>query len=179
MIGRPRRQGRLLAAIGVLTLLGACTTPLNFSWPSGPQRPQLYYISTPFNEAEFAHYDGRGRSSISGQAFVRVPGSLIEAAGSEVVVVPDTSYTRELWRPARSGRYTRVANFDPRYFKYRRAVIADGNGNFRFTGLPAGDYIVQTNVYIPAEGRTVFLHRRVTVEESAAANIILSDLNQQ
>lgn len=160
-------------------VLVGCQTPIGFSWPTGPQRPQLYTISTPFSEAEFASYDGSGRSSISGQAYVRVPGSLVVAAGSEVVVVPDTSYTRELWRPARSGRYTGVANFDPRYFKYRRAVIADANGNFRFTGLPAGDYIVQANVYLPEEGRTVFLHRRVTIEESSAANIILSDLNQQ
>ena len=94
---------------------------------------------------EFAGYDSRGSSSISGEAYYRIGGGVVLAAGSEVVLVPDTAYTRELWEPARSGRYSGVANFDPRYFKYRRSTVADGNGYFRFTGLPAGSYIVQTH----------------------------------
>ncbi len=169
---------RGLSTALLLLAVGACQLPLAL-----PGRPQanaaLYTIATPFNEGEFAGYDHRGNSSISGEAYYRIGGGVVLAAGSEVVLVPDTAYTRELWEPARSGRYSGVANFDPRYFKYRRSTVADSNGYFRFTGLPAGSYIVQTHVPAIDEGKAVFLHRRITLEDNAAANIILSGLNQQ
>ena len=165
-------------SVAMVLTLAACQLPVAPPWLRQTE-PALYTIATPFNEGEFSGYDDRGSSSISGEAYYRMGGSVVLAAGSEVVLVPDTAYTRELWEPARSGRYSGVANFDPRYFKYRRATFADGNGYFRFTGLPAGSYIVQTQVPAIDEGKAIFLHRRVTVEDNAAANIILSGLNQQ
>lgn len=165
-------------SVAILVALAACQFPLTPPWRDSG-RAGLYTISTPFNEREFAGYDGSGRSSINGQAFLRVPGNIVPAAGSEVVLVPDNSYTRELWAPARSGRYSGVANFDPRYFKYRRSMIADASGNFRFTKLPAGSYIVQTNVPVYDGSKAVFLHRRVTIEADSAANVILSGLTQE
>ena len=164
--------------VALLLLLAACQLPITPPWRTQPA-PALYTIATPFNEGEFAGYDGRGASSISGEAYYRISGSVVLAAGSEVVLVPDTAYTRELWEPARSGRYSGVSNFDPRYFKYRRSTVADSNGYFRFTGLPAGSYIVQTHVPAIDAGKAVFLHRRVTLDDNAAANIILSGMNQQ
>ncbi len=175
--GRMRSFVRFLFA-AVLLVLAACQLPVAPPWRQVPSAA-LYTIATPFNEREFAGYDRRGSSSISGEAYFRTGGSVVLAAGSEVVLVPDTAYTRELWEPARSGRYRGVANFDPRYFKYRRSTVADSNGYFRFTGLPAGSYIVQTHVPAIDEGKAVFLHRRVTIEDNSAANIILSGLNQQ
>lgn len=167
---------RVLLVATIVTVT-ACQLPL--IPPRRDTSPALYTISTPFDAREFAGYDATGRSSINGQAFLRVPGTIVPAAGSEVVLVPDTSYTRELWEPARSGRYSGVANFDPRYFKYRRSMIADQQGNFRFTGLPPGSYIVQTHVPGIDGGKAVFLHRRVTLDESAAANVILSGMTQE
>lgn len=164
--------------VALLLMLAACQLPITPPWRT-QSAPALYTIATPFNEGEFAGYDGRGASSISGEAYYRIAGSVVLAAGSEVVLVPDTAYTRELWEPARSGRYSGVANFDPRYFKYRRSTVADSNGYFRFTGLPAGSYIVQTHVPAIDAGKAVFLHRRVTLDDNAAANIILSGMNQQ
>ncbi len=174
------RSGPILGVVLILALTACQGLPrLPFGAPTQPAQPALYTISTPFNEAEFAPYGSDGRSSISGEAYVRVPGGISLAAGSEVVLVPDTAYTRELWEPARSGRYNGVANFDQRYFHYRRSTFADQNGYFRFTKLPPGSYIVQTNIYVPEEGSSVFLHRRVKVEDNAAQNIILSVMNQE
>lgn len=172
------RHAFCIPALAMLLASAACQLPLTPPWRQGPPTA-LYTISTPFNEREFAGYDRSGNSTISGEAYFRVGGDVVLAAGSEVVLVPDTSYTRELWEPARSGRYGGVANFDPRYFKYRRSTVADRNGYFRFTKLPAGSYIVQTHVPALETGKSVFLHRRVTIDNDAAANIILSGLNQE
>lgn len=172
------RHGIRVFSVTLLVALAACQFPLTPPWrqaePAG-----LYTIATPFNEREFAGYDTSGSSSISGEAYLRVGSGIVLAAGSEVVLVPDNTYTRELWEPARSGRYNGVANFDPRYFKYRRSTVADHHGYFRFTKLPAGSYIVQTQVPAIDGGKATFLHRRVTIDDSAAANVILSGLNQQ
>ena len=89
--------------------------------------------------------------------------------------MPDTAYTRELLEPAQSGRYASVANFDPRYFQYRRTARADGNGAFLFRDIPAGDYIVQTSVDDPTTGQPVFLHRRVTVRQGAGTNVLMTN----
>lgn len=171
-----RRVARYLLVAIALTV-AACQLPLTPPWRDNS--PALYTIATPFNEREFAGYDHAGNSSINGEAYLRVGNGIVMAAGSEVVLVPDTAYTRELWEPARSGRFSGVANFDPRYYKYRRSTTADRNGYFRFTGLPPGSYIVQTHIPAYDGGKAVFLHRRVALDESAAANVILSGMNQE
>ncbi len=150
--------------------------------PPAPPPPQPYVIQTPFNDADFAPYAGTGNANIAGEAYVRLPdGRVVTAAGSEVVLVPDTPYTRELLEPARSGRYAGVANFHPNYYRYRRATTADDRGFFRFTRVPAGSYILQTSVRLPEAGRhrlnvdRVFLHEVVTVAPDSAANVVLNE----
>lgn len=145
--------------------------------PTPPSRPvPEYVIRTPFEEAEFAPYAGRGDANLRGEAYAQLPdGRVVMAAGSRVVLVPDTAYTRELLEPSRSGRYSGVANFDPRYFDYRRTATADARGAFVFRNIPPGDYIVQTGVVDPATGRELFLHRRVTVREGTGTNVLMTN----
>lgn len=151
--------------------------------PIAPASPPTaaYVIQSPFDEQEFAPYARTGSSRISGEAYARLPGgNVVLAAGSEVVLVPDTPYTRELLEPARSGQYSRVANLDPRYFRYRRKVTADDNGHFRFTSVPAGSYIVQVGVRIPQTGQPnspgmIFLHETVTVADDAGTTVVMSN----
>ena len=83
------RSGPILGVVLILALTACQGLPrLPFGAPTQPAQPALYTISTPFNEAEFAPYGSDGRSSISGEAYVRVPGGISLAAGSEVVLVP-------------------------------------------------------------------------------------------
>lgn len=145
--------------------------------PTPPERPTpAYVIQTPFDEAAFAPYAGRGDANLRGEAYAQLPGGrVVMAEGAEVVLVPDTAYTRELLEPSRSGRYDGVANFDPRYFDYRRSTRADARGAFTFRNIPAGDYIVQTSVFDPATGRPVFLHSRVTVRPGTGTNLLMTN----
>jgi len=185
---------RVLAAASVAALvLAGCAglgpppqPPPGAAAPLPAQRPPTppareYVIRTPFNEADFAPYAGPGNANIAGEAYLTLPdGRIVTAAGSEVVLVPDTPYTRELLEPARSGQYAGVANFDPRYARYRRATRADEHGFFRFTNVPPGAYILQASVPLPAPGThgpgtgRVFLHEPVTVEPESAANVVLT-----
>ncbi len=61
-------------------------------------------------------------------------------AGNTVELIPSTPYTRE-----RFGYALADFKVDPRHpdmNKYVRTTIADAQGNFEFTNIPAGDYVV-------------------------------------
>ena len=170
-----------VAMLAVFTFTGCALVP-----PPNPQpRPNItvtppplpsYVIQTTFIESDFAPYAGRGSANLRGEAYVQLSGGrVLMAADREVVLVPDTAYTRELLAPAQSGRYSHVANFDPRYFQYRRTTTTDGSGAFAFLGIPPGAYIVQTSVTDPATGRTTFLHRRIAVRGGTGTNVVMTN----
>ena len=177
------RHAGVAAVVAALGLAGCAMMPPPDPRPpvgsqvfmAPPPAPE-YVIRTSFDEAAFAPYAGRGDANLRGEAYAQLPGGrVVMAADSEVVLVPDTAYTRELLEPAQSGRYTGVANFDPRYFQYRRTARTDGNGAFVFRDIPAGDYIVQTSVVDSSTGQSVFLHRRVTVRQGAGTNVLMTN----
>lgn len=113
----------LLAA---LVIVGCVTTP---------QPRQAEFI-----ESEFAPYGEIGSSTVTGQAFLKTRGGEVRfGAGSEVIMVPVTSYTTEIFqRSVLDGQ--RLQSPDSRYAAYRRTTTTDGNGNFEFRNAPAGEY---------------------------------------
>lgn len=166
------------------TVIGPISPPeRSMGPPTAPAAPppESYVIQTAFNDQEFAPYAQTGDARITGEAYARLPGGeLVLAAGSEVVLIPNTTYTRELLGPARSGQYSGVANLDPRYFRYRRTATADANGHFRFAPVPAGSYIVQVGIRVPRVGQPgsadmIFLHELVTVAGGAGATVLVTN----
>jgi hypothetical protein len=114
------------------TLLCSCVVP------QAPMQP----VQTVFDEAEFAPYAASGTATVTGQAFLKTLGGDVKlGAGNTVQLLPVTTYTSELRRRG-TLRGERVGPVDPRIEKYRRTTIADGNGNFEFRNLPAGEYYV-------------------------------------
>ena len=99
-------------------------------------------MQTSFDEAEFAPYAVAGTSAITGQAFLKTRGGEVRlGAGNTVGLLPVTSYTTELRRRVTLGG-ERVGPVDSRVERYRHTTVADGNGNFEFRNLPAGEYYV-------------------------------------
>jgi len=93
-----------------------------------------------FLESEFAPYAGAGTSTVTGQAFLRTRGGEVRfGAGCEITLVPVTSYTTETQERA-VIRSELLESHDPRYTAFCRTTIADGNGNFEFREIPAGEY---------------------------------------
>lgn len=93
-----------------------------------------------FVESEYAPYSQPGTGAIKGQAFMVTRGGMVvKAAGRKVWLNPVTSYSTEWWKENVLGNQA-LKPGDPRAAAYSRFAVADGDGNFEFTSLPAGSY---------------------------------------
>lgn len=101
-----------------------------------------------FDPAEYAGLDERtGTGIVSGQVFLRTRGGEVRyGAGSEVILNPVTSYSR-FWYEVGHVQRKQISPPDPRLDRYLITTQADGNGNFRFENVPAGDYYLTSSVF--------------------------------
>jgi hypothetical protein len=120
----------LITTIAAMLLVGCVTTITQ---------------SVPYNDADFEKYAGTGTSNITGSAFLKTRGGDVKVgAGSTVELIPSTPYTYERFAPQNTN-----VNFGPRDFrlaKHIRTALGDAQGNFEFTGIPAGDYILACSI---------------------------------
>ena len=110
--------------------------------------PPKWNPSTAATEAEYQPYLVQGTAVISGQAFLtQRGGGVVKAAGKSVTLDPATSIGNEWWEKAgrvwiQRGQFPPSSNF----YKARRETVADAEGRFKFSDLPAGKYILRTEV---------------------------------
>lgn len=98
-----------------------------------------------FPIAEYEALPKSGTSTVTGQVFMRTRGGDVKfGAGSDVALIPATSYTEQLWSAYQADRP--IAAPDPRARQYSRHTQADGSGYFTFKGIPAGRYYVSSSV---------------------------------
>lgn len=161
-------MSRCLALVLCAALLAGCVAT-----------PQ---IQSTFNPAEAAFIHKQGRGSISGQAFLRRnDGMVVYAAGSEVSLVPRTTYSTERIRAMYGGAkiaplYGGSIPEPPGYAEYMKVTKADGEGRFSFKGLPDGEYYVVTNVNWRV-GYTIqggYLMEPVTIRGGNAPDVIMT-----
>jgi hypothetical protein len=127
-----------LTAVSLAVLLSSCA----FSGGGNSRR------RVAFDEGEFAAYRGLGSGTVSGQLAVvssngaehvgNFGGSL---AGVHVSLIPVTAYTKEMVE-REIGDGVNLGRSDPRFKKYVRLTTTDGNGDFTFDQVRAGDYFV-------------------------------------
>jgi hypothetical protein len=126
-------------------LAAACAT----APPRQPARVPEQAIP-PGLAAEYAAYRAAGTASISGQAFLRTLGGDVRlAAGCLVTAEPATTVAVEYMK-----RIDLRPNW-PEAVAARRAVTADAEGRFTFEGLPAGRWLVVTEIYWQVPRSTV------------------------
>ncbi len=144
----PNKRNRMIKALCVATLcvvLAACS--------SAPRAP--YVWKAPFKEADFSAYTYSGKATVSGQAFLKTRGGDVKyGAGNIVTLTPATAFAREAASLAdRSSEDDNTifastpAEVIPKMKPYIRQTTADGNGNFSFAGLTAGDYYLECGVF--------------------------------
>jgi hypothetical protein len=136
---------RLLCFACVILLAGCVTAPTPPTWET----------STAAKEAEYAPFLAQGSCGLTGQAFLnKANGDTVKAAGSTVTLDPATTVGTEWWHKA--GVFWVFKDQKPpsaAFEKARRSTIADADGRFRFTCLPAGNYYLRTEVTWEIAGR--------------------------
>lgn len=124
---------KYLIAATAAALLSGCVSP---------QKPQSL---PPFPQAEYDKLKVEGQDKLTGQAFLKTMGGDVKvAAGSQVVLMPKTSYTD--FQFATCMGYVRCEKEDMRAAKYEKVTIADAQGKFEFDNIAPGEYYVQTSV---------------------------------
>jgi len=109
--------------------------------------PPVVKMQTKFDYSEHEPYAKPGEYSIRGQAFLTQQGdSVVTCAGSRVLLLPATSYFREMFW------YMVVAGSEPEppegaYPSLKsmiRRTECDAPGNFSFSEIPGGTWFVLT-----------------------------------
>jgi hypothetical protein len=160
----------LVIAVAVAAL--ACKssgTPSTNSTPSpaaGSSRsatPSAEKAAASAIAADYYLYSKPGTATIDGQAFVVVRGGDVlldnqgylttisdnarTASGNDVTLDPATPFAMEWYmKSGTSLRRFGSAPKDQAFRAARKTTIADDAGKFKFTGLPAGRYIVRTTI---------------------------------
>ena len=103
-------------------------------------------------------YARSGAAIVKGQAFLKKRGGdVVVCAGEPVLLMPNVGVFAEAYQKRKRGTYVRVDESDsgrvtdagladPVAGKAIRRVICDAQGNFEFTGLPAGEWLLYTRV---------------------------------
>lgn len=133
-----------------LSLLLACAAALALSGCTLYQEPPkpVWTPVTPQMEAEYAPYLKTGTASISGDAFLlQRGGGVVRGAGRVVTLDPATTLGAEWWKQAGVvwGWRNEIPPA-PIFKQARRSTIANVDGHFSFTDLPAGKYYLRTEI---------------------------------
>lgn len=101
-------------------------------------------LKAPFDQKASAHILKSGDRLIFGQAFAREEsGGVVRAAGSRVLLLPDTKIHEEYADALMHYRQVKLPN---RMRKYRQETIADADGKFAFNDLAPGKYLLISKV---------------------------------
>ena len=151
--------------------------------PTYNVRPKMDRM--PWPEEEYSKLNIDGDCEITGQAFLRTRGGDVKtAAGSEVILSPVTSYSRQfveiVIQQARQG--VDLAPADGRVFKYIKKTNAGVSGDFRFKNVAEGDYYLYTTVTWEAlnpYGQDLsrqggWVYRKVTVKSGGENHFIVT-----
>ncbi len=134
-------------------------------------------LKTPFNPDEHEFALRPGKATVTAQAFMRRnDGIVVYAAGSEAMLWPATSYTKEIYDISQRTYITGCTNLDQRFMKYVRVTQADGEGKFSFRDIPDGEYLLLTQVHWKAGNSSQGgdLTRYITVSKGVSVEAILT-----
>ncbi len=134
-------------------------------------------LKTQWKESDYAAYTKVGTGAVTGEAFMRQRGgAVVTCAGSEVLLVPDEGIFSEIVQINESGK--KVAPLKEKINTTAiKATKCDAQGKFSFQQIPAGMWIIQTNVKWETPGHVAqgsFLSRRFRLMYGEKTEIILS-----
>jgi hypothetical protein len=161
---------RLLAILAVCVLSISCAAPR--------PKPRMTEVIA----SEYAPYEKAGTGVLVGQAFLKTRGGEVRyGAGNKVYLHPVTTFSTEWYTRQAVGGELLEPTQDPIAARNNRVTTADGNGNFRFEGLPAGEYYVVCPIVWEAVGHLGYLeptggyaHAQVKVSDGKETRAIVT-----
>ncbi len=143
--GVPRSKGRVRSLVAiVLVAVSGCAT-------RGPAVP-----AAPFSEVTYHPYGVSGTATVSGNSFLITRGGDVKrGAGRPVLLIPDTDFLRYRLdgRVYDHPTYNRLTFSDEpkenidKAWAYTKSTVADVDGKFVFQKLPAGKYVIETQLF--------------------------------
>ena len=145
---------------------------------------------TQFNEADFIAAAARGSGVVTGQVYLMLDNTKLTADQEIVALAPVNAYTTENIRRHFLGGEN-LQSADNRIDKYLRNTTTDADGRFSITGVPSGDYYLESEItwstqflQTDEDGRQYYMYsdhqKLVFVQLSVKGNqtIHVSDWNQ-
>ena len=174
-MGELVRIGVLVLVGGVLGMAGcAVRQPVSMQ-----AQPATAAMQTKFDYGEHEPYTRMGSSIITGQGFLRqAGGGIVTCAGSNVLLMPATSFFREFIEHLRAGKTPQYnGTIDSRYRAMIKESQCDAQGKFSFSQLPGGAWLVLTEVkwevrYLQQGGA---LMREVTLGSGDTVQVLLTE----
>lgn len=170
-----KRVGMLLVLLATGVALAACgdksEKALSFS-DTGPT------MKGTFDPAAAAYINKLGTGTISGRTFHQVSGTTaFKGSHASLQLVPVTAYSTEYFNILFGGnkayyQATPVENVDPGFRQHMRRTRADGNGNYKFPGVPPGDYYIYSQIVENRAG--VALYQRVSITDGQKLKVDVS-----
>lgn len=141
---------------------------------------QVVAVKASYNPDDYQAYKAAGSNSIDGQGFLtQLGGGVVTCAGHPVFLTPDTPYFREIVSIAVHGNHPQFPHGSGGPEDVVRHTVCDAQGNFSFSELPDGKYIVMTEVTWEAayaqQGGPVW--RAGTLDGGQRKKVILSNEN--
>lgn len=143
--------------------------------PERKSTPSFVEMQTEFDYAEHEPYAKAGKNGIRGRAFVTRSGDVVvTCAGNRVLLLPATSYFREMfWHMIVAGSEPNPpAKPHPGLKRMIRRAECDAQGRFSFSDVPDGTWFVLTQV--SAEGGGLLI-TETTVRNGVTPQILLTD----
>ena len=149
--------------------------------PLGQSAPQSVKMQTELNYSEHESYAKPGENRIRGQAFLKQPGGgVVTCAESRVLLLPATSYFREMIRHLGAGREPeRPQTTYPGLKNMIRKTQCDAEGHFLFEEIPDGAWFVLTQVnWVTDDGKHGgVLIREVKLSSRRTTQVLLNERN--
>jgi hypothetical protein len=100
---------------------------------------------TQFNEADFIAASARGSGMVTGEVYLMLGNTKLTADREVVVLAPVNAYTTENVRRRFLGGEN-LQSADNRIDKYLHYTRTDADGRFSITGVPSGDYYLESEI---------------------------------
>jgi hypothetical protein len=114
-----------------------------------PRSRELLRSTAEVSEAEYAPFlAATGKSSLSGQASIITKGGSVHPAASEPVTLDPATSSSRRWYERAGMDWTAFDSGSPDslFWRTRRTTMTDSHGQFAFSGLQPGTYIVRARV---------------------------------